>query len=181
LGRIDDSLRYYQTVLARDPINPFVIAGYVTTLIAASRPGEAVQQARKMLELSPNAAWGHWYLAYALLWNKELDEALRQSALEPNPSMRLSCQALIARAQGDRQAEEIAMRALLASDNAIKPFFVAEVYAARGDAGTAIAWLERARLARVGWFSEFPADPAFDSIRRDSTFVEYIHRVRLRD
>lgn len=181
VGRIGDSLRYYQAVLDRDPINPFVMSGLSTTLIAAKRPAEAVRQSRRMLDFSPNTAWGHWYLAYALLWNNELEEALRVSTLEPAASMRFSCQALIAHVRGDRQAEEAALRALLASHDPNKPFFAAEVYAARGDAGAAIGWLERARLARSGWFSEFPSDPAFNAIQRDPGFAEYIHRVKLRN
>lgn len=179
LGRIGDSLRYYQAVLDRDPINPFVISGLSTTLIAAKRPAEAVQQARRTLDFSPNTKWGHWYLAYALLWNNELEEALHESTLEPVASMRFSCQALIAHVRGDRQAEDAALRALLASEDPIKPYFAAQVYATRGDAKSAIDWLERARLARVGWFSEVNSDPAFDVVRQYPTFVEYLRRVKL--
>lgn len=61
----------------------------------------------------------------------------------------------------------------------LKPYFAAQVYAARGDAESAIDWLERARLARIGWFSEFNSDTAFDVVRRDPAFVEYLRRVKL--
>ncbi|HUO79689.1 MAG TPA: TIR domain-containing protein, partial [Steroidobacteraceae bacterium] len=162
LGKTSDALRYYQAVLEWDPINPSALGGLAFTLVAAKRPAEAVQQARRMLDLSPNARWGHYYLAYALLWNGELEEALRASTLEPVASMRSSCQALIAHVRGDRQAEDAALRALLASDDPYRPYFAAQVYAARGDSKAAIDWLERARLARIGWFSEFNSDPAFD-------------------
>jgi hypothetical protein len=40
---------------------------------------------------------------------------------------------------------------------------------------------ERARLARIGFFSEFTADAAFDAIQRDPAFTEYTHRVKLRN
>jgi TolB-like protein len=179
LGRISDALRYYQAVLERDPINPTVLQGLSFTLVTAKRPAEAVQQARRVLDLSPNTTWGHYYLAYALLWNNELEEALRESALEPMASMRFSCQALIAHVRGDRQAEDAALRVLLASEDSYKPYFAAQVYAARGDARSAIDWLERARLARIGWFSEFNSDPAFDVVRKDPAFVEYLRRVKL--
>jgi len=179
LGRIGDALRYYQAVLERDPINPSALQGLSFTLVTAKRPAEAVQQARRMLDLSPNTGWGHYYLAYALLWNNQLEEALRESALEPVASMRFSCQALIVHVRGDRQAEDAALRALLASEDPYKPYFAAQVYAARGDAKSAIDWLERARLARIGWFSEFNSDPAFDVVRKDPVFVEYLRRVKL--
>jgi Flp pilus assembly protein TadD len=72
----DDSLRYYQVVLGRDPVNPFIFDGLSTSMLAAGRTAEAVQAARKALDFSSNLEWGHWYLAYALLWNHELDSAL---------------------------------------------------------------------------------------------------------
>jgi TolB-like protein/Tfp pilus assembly protein PilF len=179
LGRVSDALRYYQTVVERDPINPGVIEGLSFTLVTAKRPAEAIQQARRALDLSPNTTWGHYYLAYALLWNKDLEESFRESALEPVASMRFSCQALIAHVRGDRQAEDAALRALLASEDPYKPYFAAQVYAARGDTKSVIDWLERARLTRIGWFSEFNSDPAFDAVREDPAFVEYLRRVKL--
>jgi hypothetical protein len=73
--------------------------------------GTAVELwARRMLDFSPNTVWGHCYLAYALLWNNELEEALRESTLEPVASMRFSCQALIAHVRADRRAEDGALR-----------------------------------------------------------------------
>lgn len=54
LGRISDALRYYQAVLHLDPINPSVLSGLSFTLVTAKRPAEGVQQARRMLDLSPN-------------------------------------------------------------------------------------------------------------------------------
>jgi TolB-like protein len=175
----DDSLRYYQVVLGRDPVNPFIFDGLSTSMLAAGRTAEAVQAARKALDFSPNLEWGHWYLAYALLWNHELDSALREIALEPIASMRLSCAALIERARGNQQASEAALRALLQVNDAPKPYMVAEVYGSRGDTREALDWLERARLARTGWFSEVTQDPAFNAIREDSAFKEALRRMKL--
>jgi TolB-like protein len=59
----DESLRYYQAVLGRDPVNPFIFDGLSTSMLAAGRTAEAVQAARKALDFSPNIEWGHWYLA----------------------------------------------------------------------------------------------------------------------
>jgi tetratricopeptide (TPR) repeat protein len=146
-------------------------------MVAAGHPAEAVQAARTALDLSPNMEWGHRYLAYALLWNGELEPALRAIALEPVTSMRLSCVALIEQARGNQQASEAALRALLVVNDAPKPYMVAEVYGSRGNTREAIDWLERARLARIGWFGEVTQDPAFHAIRGDSAFKEYLRRL----
>lgn len=86
---------------------------------------------------------------------------------------------MIQRALGNQQAQDAALRGLLASNDPNKPYFVAQVFAARGDSKAAIEWLEQARLGRIGWFSEVNTDQAFDVIRGDPAFVAYLRRVKL--
>ena len=179
LGRTDEALRYYRAALERDPINAFVIQGLSETLTVLGRGPEAVDSARKALNASPSITWGHWYLGYALLWNGELEAALREMRLESTKSASLSGVALVEQARRDPRAADAALRDLLAIDDLPKPYFVAAVYAARGDSKTAIAWLERARMARNGFFGEVTTDPAFNAIRSDSAFVAYLRRMKL--
>jgi TolB-like protein len=179
LRKNDESLHFYQAVLARDPISTFVFQGLSSTMLAAGRPEDAAQAARKVLELSPNIEWGHRYLAYALLWNRELDAASREIALEPNAALRLSCVALIEQARGNQQAADAALQELLRVTEAATPYLVAQVYGFRGNAQQAVNWLERARDSRSGWFGEVTGDPAFRAIRGDPAFRAYLRRVQL--
>lgn len=179
LRRTDESLHYYQVVLERDPVNAFVMQGLVSTFLALGRTADAVRTARKAFDLGPSMTEGHWYLGYALLWNGELEAALKEMQLEPTKSRSLSGVALIEQARRNPRAADSALRELLASDDVATPFFVATVYAARGDSMSAIAWLERARVARLGNFGEVTSDPAFKAIRGDSAFVAYLRRMKL--
>ena len=179
LRRTDESRHYYQVVLERDPINAFTMQGLVTTYLAEGKTADAVRVARKAFELSPTMAWDHWYLGYALLWNGDLEAALREMQLEPTKSLSLSGVALVEQARRNSRAADAALQDLLAVDDAPKPYFVAAVYAARGDSKSAVAWLERARVARVGFFGEMTADPAFNAIRSDSAFVAYLRQMKL--
>jgi len=179
LRRTGESLHYYQVVLERDPVNAFVMQGLVSTFLALGKNEDAVRAARKAFELSPSQQWVHWYLGYALLWNGEPEAALVEMRLEPTKSLSLSGVALIEQARRNSAAADAALRDLLAIDDVPKPYFVAAVYAARGDSKTAIAWLERARAARVGFFGEVTTDPAFNAIRSDPAFVAYMRRMKL--
>ena len=179
LRRTDESLHYYQVVLDRDPVNAFAMQGLVSTYLALGKTADAVRAARKAFDLSPSSQFAHWYLGSALLWNGELEAALVEMRLEPSKSHSLSGVALIEQARHNRDAADVALRDLLAIGEVPKPYFVAEVYAARGDSKTAIAWLERAREARLGAFGEVNADPAFNAIRGDPAFVAYLHRIKL--
>jgi serine/threonine-protein kinase len=179
LRRTDESLHYYQIVLERDPVNAFAMQGLVSTYLALGKTADAVRAGRKAFELSPSTQFAHWYLGSALLWNGELEAALVEMRLEPTKSHSVSGVALIEQARHNRDAADAALRDLLAIDEIPKPYFVAAVYAARGDSKTAIAWLERARVAGLGVFGEVTGDPAFNAIRGDPAFVAYLHRVKL--
>jgi adenylate cyclase len=179
LRRTDESLHYYQAVLERDPVSAFSMQGLSATYLALGKPADAVRVARKAFELGPTMTWGHWYVGYALLWNGELQAALEEMRLEPVKSLSLSGVALVEQARRNPRAADAALRELLATDDVLKPFFVAAVYAARADSKSAIAWLERARVARVGFFGEANSDPAFNAIRGDPAFVAYLYRMKL--
>ncbi|MBS0578238.1 MAG: hypothetical protein JSR36_03130 [Proteobacteria bacterium] len=113
-------MRYYAAVLERDPINPFVLTGYSTSLIAAGRTAQTVETARNVPQLSSNIEQGHWYLAYALLRDK-LNETADEITLEPAASLRHSCEALIVQARNERKAVDASLRELLREAVAAEP------------------------------------------------------------
>jgi TolB-like protein/Flp pilus assembly protein TadD len=179
LRRTDESLRYYHAVLERDPVNAFANTGLSTTLIVLGRTAEAVQAARKAIDVSPNIEEGHWYLAYALLWNGELEAARREIELEPIDSLRFHGIALIETARHNQGAADAALQRLLSVTDARKTYLIAAVYANRHDVGAAISWLERARTAHNADFSEIASDPAFGAIRNAPAFMAYLHGLKL--
>jgi TolB-like protein/Tfp pilus assembly protein PilF len=178
LRRFDESIRYYQAAIEQDPINPNPMDGLSATLVAVGRSEEAVQLARRALEISPNIQWGHWYLAQALFHHGQLDAALSEAQLEPVASLRLSSIALIERARHP-DAADAALRELLTTNDPDKTFQVARVYADRGDAQAAVTWLEQARALRAGWLGELSGDPAFDPIRGDVHFAAFLRKINL--
>ena len=179
LHRNVESIRYYEAARERDPVSRGPTQGLSTTLVATGRTAEAVQFARRALDISPNILEGHWRLAHALLWNGELEAALSEIQLEPMSSWRLSYVALIEQARRHTGAADAALRQLLASDGPNKEYLIASVYAARGDAKSAVAWLERGRLARSPYIGEVNGNPAFNPIRRNSEFVAFLRKMNL--
>jgi TolB-like protein/tetratricopeptide (TPR) repeat protein len=179
LRRTEESLRYYHAALERDPVNAPKIQGLSDTLIALGRTAEAVQAARKALEISPSVDEGHGYLAYALLWNGELEAARREIELEPIDSLRLSTIALIEGTRHNQGAADAALRELLSATDTEKDYGIASVFAYRRDVGAAISWLERARTAHFVGFAEITTDPAFGGIRSSPAFIAYLHGLKL--
>jgi TolB-like protein/tetratricopeptide (TPR) repeat protein len=179
LRRNDDSLRYYHAALERDPVNAFATQGLSTTLVANGQAAEAVQYARRALDISPSIQEGHFYLGYALFWNGELENAMREMRLEGLGAEHFAGIALIEHARSQPAAADAALRELLAIEGGGKAYRVAAVYAMRGDAKSAVAWLERARTVRENWLAEVTTDPAFKAIRGDPEVVAFMRKMKL--
>jgi tetratricopeptide (TPR) repeat protein len=179
LRRNDDSLRYYHAALERDPVNAFATQGLSTTLVANGQAAEAVQYARRALDISPSIQEGHFYLGYALFWNGELEIAMREMRLEGLGAEHFAGIALIEHARSQPAAADAALRELLAIEGGGKAYRVAAVYAMRGDAKSAVAWLERARTVRENWLAEVTTDPAFKAIRGDPEVVAFMRKMKL--
>jgi TolB-like protein/tetratricopeptide (TPR) repeat protein len=179
LRRNDDSLRYYHAALERDPVNAFATQGLSTTLVANGQPAEAVQYARRALDISPSIQEGHFYLGYALFWNGELENAMREMRLEGLGAEHFAGIALVEHARSQPAAADAALRELLAIEGGGKAYWVAAVYAMRGDAKSAVAWLERARTVRENWLAEVTTDPAFKAIRGDPEVVAFMRKMKL--
>ena len=56
---------------------------------------------------------------------------------------------------------------------------VAEVYAWRGEADSAFAWLERAYLSRDAGLSELKGDPFMRKIESDPRYLPFMKKMKL--
>jgi hypothetical protein len=56
---------------------------------------------------------------------------------------------------------------------------IAAVYAARGDADKAFAWLERARKQDDGGLADLAAEPLFRKLRGDPRFARALQSINL--
>ena len=179
LRRFDESIRNYQAALDSDPFDAGVLQGLATTLWFAGRSAEAVQLARRALDISPEIELGHWYLGYALLMSGDLEAALREMRLEAVKSWRLFGIAMVEQARGHQPEADAALQELLALNDPQNAVNIATIYAARGDAQTAVRWLERARVMRYLTIGDHSQSPSFYGIRRDPGYVAFLHKMNL--
>jgi tetratricopeptide (TPR) repeat protein len=61
----------------------------------------------------------------------------------------------------------------------LRPYVLAESYAALGDKDKAITWLEKAYEERDDWIAFIKVDPNLDGLRAEPRFVELLRRVGL--
>ena len=75
--RIEDAIAASQHALALDPLSPSLVCLYATCLYRAARFHEAIDQARKAIELDPEFDDAWWELWYSLASTWDWDEAER--------------------------------------------------------------------------------------------------------
>jgi TolB-like protein/Tfp pilus assembly protein PilF len=160
------------------PINAFV--GLIH--MKARQSLEAVEAARKGVDLDPNNPFAHWILARALDAHNELPEcvaesekAARLSGGSQASTAQLGC--AYARIGDTAKAHKIIDQLVqLSRTKYVSPYDIAIIYTALGEKDLAIVWLEKAYEDRAVRLLEL-VDPAFDGLRFDPRFQDLVQRI----
>ena len=162
------------------PINAFVGLIYMK----ARKSREAVEAARKGVDLDPNNPFAHWILARALDAQNELSESVAESEKAARLSgggqastAQLGC--AYARIGDTAKAHKIIDQlAELSRTKYVSPYDIAIIYTGLGEKDLALKWLEKAYEERAVRLLELP-DPAFDTLRSDPRFQDLVKRIGL--
>jgi serine/threonine-protein kinase len=162
------------------PINAFVGLIYMK----ARKSREAVEAARKGVDLDPNNPFAHWILARALDAQNELSESVAESEKAARLSgggqastAQLGC--AYARIGDTAKAHKIIDQlAELSRTKYVSPYDIAIIYTGLGEKDLALEWLEKAYEERAVRLLELP-DPAFDTLRSDPRFQDLVKRIGL--
>ena len=162
------------------PINAFVGLIYMK----ARQNREAVEAARKGVDLDPNNPFAHWMLARTLDAHNELSESVAESEKAARLSggshastAQLGC--AYARIGDTAKAHKIIDQLVeLSRTKYVSPYDIAIIYTGLGEKDLALVWLEKAYEERAVRLLELP-DPAFDDLRFDPRFQDLVQRIGL--
>ena len=129
------------------------------------------------MALAPNATWTHFNLGYAHLYRGNMQAALKEMQLEPYEGGRLIGLAVVQHALGNAKESDAALAALEAKYEKPSSYNIASIYAFRGDADKAFAWLEKAIGYHDTGLSELPTWPDFTSLRKDPRWLPLLRRL----
>jgi TolB-like protein/Flp pilus assembly protein TadD len=181
LGRLDRSLELVGQVEELDPVDSEIRVYKGFILHAKGRMDEALGEFRIVLELSPDAVWGHAGLSQSFIFMGRMDEALKEALLEKTEWTRYFLLGQVYWALGRKEEADGAMAKLIDTSANVAAYQVAEVYSFRGEADQAFAWLDRAFRQKdpgLGWMK---SDVLFDKQRSDPRWNAILHKVGLAD
>jgi len=178
-GRFEELIPLASQRLARNPLDLSELWFDGWILYYGGHLAEAAGLQRRLLELDPAYGGEHGELSRTLLQMGKIAEALSEAQKEPDEESRLRMLALANWTMGRGADADMALRQLESKFADSAPFDIAEVRAFRGEADTAIIWLERAYTLRDGGLLFVKVDPLFRSLRSDPRYKAMLSKMRM--
>jgi len=178
-GRIDEALRLAQKAVYLDAASTDAISNLGDVYYQSGRFSDAVNAYRRGTELNATHTGLHLSLGIALLASGDPAAALETMKQETDDAMRQYGLALAfdaARHRGDADRALAALETNFSDTNAEQ---IASIYACRGLANKAFAWLDRSLLQREGSLTSIKLDPCVKYLRPDPRLKVLLGKLNL--
>jgi TolB-like protein len=179
LGRWDDALRQIKAALAQDPLDIANLNTLSDIQEARGHWPEAEAAARRVLDIHPTTAYGHYNLGYILLERDDRDGALHEMQQETMDDGRQQGLALVYFALGKKAEADAALASMLKDQADGNALSIAEVYAFRDQSDEAMHWLERAYAQKDPYLYKIKGDLLFKNLAGDPRYKAFLKKMNL--
>ncbi len=176
MGRTDQALAQVLAAQQLDPLNSEnnTTAGW--DLYCARRYDQALAQCQIAAELAPNGINSRSCFSYAYLGKGQnqqaVEEAKKAWTLSNKETVWTTLLGRTYAMAGNKSEGQAIIGQLLKQSRKtyVPPYFIASVYAALGDNGNALLWLDKAYAERDPYITMIGVDPAVDGLRSNPRF-----------
>ena len=177
-GEPDKALSLANHIAELNPLAPTSYSIQAAILIDLRRYSEAIQAARKSLQLAPSREWPHQLIANALILMNRPDEALKELNSVPADDLyRLASEAIIAARAGDSSAVQRIVSQIQKGSGDSAMFQYAQVYAQARQFDPAFEALEKGLAVKDPGVTGVRTDPFLDPIRRDPRYLPLVKKI----
>ena len=177
LGRPDEALALDEAVVRRDPVNVTALYNLSYHQRMAGRFDAAIASFRTVLSLAPGRGDAHAQLGNALLLKGDAGGALAELEQETSVMWKMIGLPIAYYALGRKADSDAALVALIAKLEKDGPYNIAYVYAYRGEADKAFAWLDKAVEYGDTGLGEIVAENLFRKIHADPRWLPFLRKV----
>ena len=178
-GRWDEAESNLRAAQVRDPLNPWSLFNLAHTYYRAGRFADSESAFRQLLVTQPDFGWTHGYLARTLLMRGKAAEALREAERETDRASQLSSLSIAQQATGRKAEADKSLQVLLGEASDVAAFYIAQVYAYRGENDRALEWLERAYQQKDVGLVEIVGEHMFDGLSGDARYKAFLRKMKL--
>jgi TolB-like protein/DNA-binding winged helix-turn-helix (wHTH) protein/Flp pilus assembly protein TadD len=184
MGRHDEAVAAIKQAQALDPLNMIINSDVAEILSSARRPDEAIEQGLKVVEMDPNFANAHLFLATAYHINgraeESLEEYLKAKALNGESPKRIAALRKAYEKKGlkgvyQKELDEVLKKR--ASGGYYSPIHLAQLYILLDQKEAAFKWLEIAYADHSAEMVIVKPWPLFDPLRSDPRFADLMRRI----
>jgi TolB-like protein/lipoprotein NlpI len=179
LGRLDEAIGLDARAIEVDPLSAGPRINLGIHQYYAGRLDEAAAAFTKALELSPDYPIMRALLGRVRLMQGRPREALAEIEREPDEVWRRYGLCLAYHAAGRAKDADAALAAFVRDYKDTMAFQIAEVFAYRGNADKAFAWLDRAFAQRDGGMADLKNNPLLKPLEGDPRHAALFTRMRL--
>jgi tetratricopeptide (TPR) repeat protein len=180
LGRPDRAIELTNQSLEQDPLSASAFTNLSDQLYQARRFADAVESARRSLQLAPGNPAAIVNLAVTRLFMEDPEGAMQSVAGVEIPFYYLFIGALARFDLGHRAAADEALATLIDEYAEQRATYVAAVYAYRQETDAAFHWLQRA-IEEQQRILAMRTEPLFDNVRDDPRWQRVLEQLGLSD
>jgi tetratricopeptide (TPR) repeat protein len=185
LGRVDESIAEFGKAVALDPLSPIKGAALAWGYYFGRRYREAIELARRALELDPAMAVTHLWLGMALDQAGATDDAVRSyeegvrhSKGEPL-GLAFLAHGLARAGRIDEARARLSELEEMRSRRYVSAYDLAVIHTGLGDTEAALDLLQRGYEERTHWMALLQVEPRLDPLRSHPRFAGLLERMQL--
>src|SRR5208283_527757 len=179
LGRWEDALRQVNAALALDPLDPNSFEALGTIQWGRGHLPDAEAAMRRTLDIRPTYAWGHYYLGRVLLARGDRDAALLEMQQETVDEGQQGGLGMVYYALGRKADSDSALARMVKEHADGYAFYIAEVYAFRGQSDEALHWLERAYAQKDPYLIYVKVELPLGNLENDPRYKAFLKKMNL--
>ena len=166
-----------------DPLSLVINTDIALNHYYARHYDAAIEQCKKTLQLEPDFALAHFWLARAYVMKKMYPEAIaefqKSMDLEPGNVLALALKghAYGVSGQANEARRVIAELQQLSAKSYVSPVLFALIYVGLGDNNQAMAFAEKGFRERAALLTRLKMEPILDPLRSDKRFQNLLSRV----
>jgi TolB-like protein/Tfp pilus assembly protein PilF len=184
-GRFAEAVEESRVALQIDPLSPFINQALGWTQYVARDFDLSIESHRKLLEIDPDFALGHYSCARPYVQKGMHAEAiaeLEQSVELSNgsPVMLAGLGHAYAVAGREREARDVIDKLRdLAGRRYVSPYHLTLIYCGLNELERAFEWLEKTYAQQDAWLIWSRVEPQLDPLRADPRFAQLLGRIGL--
>jgi adenylate cyclase len=180
-GELDKSIEMFERNVESNPLSLSTLSALGNRYLTVGRHVEARTIYERVLALNPEYPGMRVRIATTYLYEGRPEEALAKLAGLPDGDRLWEIKAAALFDMGETQKAQMVLDDFLESPSKDGPFFIALVYAWRGENDEAFEWLEIAMEQRIPMLSYILINPVLARLKDDPRFPIFLEKMDLRE